>query len=151
MRSIVTFVALALIALPIGAGIKNNGDGTVTDSPTGLQWTQRGNGEDINFEDSVAYCEALTLAGFDDWRLPTLAEAKTLFRPDREPRNTYQYRGEANPLRIDDAFSLTAPGIWTSSASYRGVPTTYLYSSGRDFSWRGRFSNYQRVLCVRDE
>ena len=142
---------LVLVALPCLADFRDRGDGTVTDESSGLQWTQHGNGEEITHPDSVVFCEDLSLAGFDDWRLPTLEEAITLFRPKGEPKNTYEYREKDYPLRIDDAFSLSAPGIWTSSASYRGLPTAYLYSSGRDFSWRGNHKNFQRVLCVRHD
>ncbi len=149
MRSLVTLIAFVLVAAPGWSGLERHDDGTVTDATAALRWTQKGNGVDINYPDSLVYCEALELGGFDDWRLPSLEEARTLFRPDAEPENTYEYRGEPQPLRIDNAFTMTAPAIWTSDASYRGVPTTYLYSSGRDFSWRGEHSNFQRVLCVR--
>ncbi len=149
MRMILTLLALTVVAAPGHPDMVDRGDGTVADSSTGLRWCQQGNGEDIDYDDSLAYCAALELGDLTDWRLPTLEEARTLFRADREPKNTYDYRGKAYPLRIDDALTLTAPGIWTSSASYRGVPTTFLFSSGRDFSWRGGHSNFQRVLCVR--
>lgn len=62
-----------------------NGDGTVTDNVTGLMWTQtpdtNGDGN-INAADkftyaaAVPYCDNLTLAGYDDWRLPDI---KTLY------------------------------------------------------------------------
>ncbi len=143
------FVFLALIAGPALGDLRNNDDGTVSEPEGSLVWTAMGNGEDINFPDARDHCAGLGLAARSDWRLPTLEEAKSLYRPDKEPRNSYEYRGKSYPLRIDDAFSLTAPGIWTSSASYRGVPTTFLFSSGRDFSWRGEHSNFSRVLCVR--
>ena len=150
MRFVVCLLAVVLSALPGRADLEDNGDGTVTDPSSGLQWTQRGNGEDITVINAAAFCEALELVDFDDWRLPTLDEAVLLFRPDSEPKNSYDYRGKAYPLRIDDAFVLTAPGIWTSSMSYRGAPTAYLYSSGKDFSSRGEHKNFQRVLCNRD-
>ena len=151
MRLIVTLLALSVVAAAGFAEIVDRADGTVSDSSTDLRWTRQGNGEDIDYDDSLAYCEALELGGSADWRLPTLEEARTLFRPEGEPENTYDYRGKPYPLRIDDALTLTAPGVWTSSASYRGVPTTFLFSSGKDFSWRGGHSNFSRVLCVRAE
>ena len=120
MRLALVFAVLGLVALPCLADLRDRGDGTVSDSSSGLQWTQQGNGEEIDFPDSVVFCESLSLAGFDDWRLPTLEEAITLFRPEGEPKNSYEYKGKTYPLRIDDAFVLTAPSIWTSSAS----PTT---------------------------
>ena len=61
----------------------NNGDGSVTDNVTGLMW-QRANaiqsGSDYQFEwrEALAYCEALSLAGKTDWRLPNIKELQSL-------------------------------------------------------------------------
>jgi hypothetical protein len=64
-----------------------NGDGTVTDLVTGLMWSSsldlNGDGE-INIEDKLNYVEAsahsedFNLAGYDDWRLPTIKELYSL-------------------------------------------------------------------------
>lgn len=44
----------------------------------GLEWAVANNGDDITWPEAVEYCAALSLAGHDDWRLPTLAELETL-------------------------------------------------------------------------
>jgi len=62
--------------LPPGAFI-NNGDGTVTDTVTGLEWQQWGFTKK-NWQDALAYCECLTLAGHDDWRLPNIRELESI-------------------------------------------------------------------------
>ncbi len=63
----------------------DNGDGTVTDHVTGLMWTQSPDSDSdgeidtadkFTYTEACAYCEALTLAGHDDWRLPDI---KTLY------------------------------------------------------------------------
>jgi len=46
----------------------DNGDGTVTDNVTGLMW-QQGEVGSMNWEDAITCCEALSLAGYTDWRL----------------------------------------------------------------------------------
>jgi hypothetical protein len=51
----------------------DNGDGTVTDINTGLMWQQDGS-KRIIWKDALAYCESLTLAEYDDWRLPDINE-----------------------------------------------------------------------------
>ena len=66
---------------------QDNGDGTVTDLVTGLMWSQSldmdGDG-DIDANDKMTYSEALSgesdfdLAGYDDWRLPTIKEQYSL-------------------------------------------------------------------------
>ena len=66
---------------------KDNGNGTVTDLVTGLMWTQSpdmdGDG-DIDYDDKMSYDEAVAkassfkLAGYTDWRLPTINEQYSL-------------------------------------------------------------------------
>lgn len=69
-----------------------NGDGTVTDQCTGLMWQQvtadlnkdqQWDASDtLNWDDAVAYCENLTLAGHSDWRLPAFKEFLTIVDSD---------------------------------------------------------------------
>lgn len=50
-----------------------NGDGTVTDTITGLMWQQADGGE-MTIGSAEAYVDTLTLAGYLDWRLPNAHE-----------------------------------------------------------------------------
>ena len=56
---------------------KDNGDGTVTDSATGLMW-QKGYAKGLNWEDALRYAENLELAGHSDWRLPDIKELQSI-------------------------------------------------------------------------
>ena len=56
---------------------KDNGDGTVTDSNTGLVWVAE-HGDRMTWEEAVAGAPGFTLAGYDDWRLPTIKELYSL-------------------------------------------------------------------------
>ena len=51
----------------------DNNDGTVSDLNTGLMW-KKDEGPELNWEEAMAYCQALDLAGCRDWRLPTIRE-----------------------------------------------------------------------------
>jgi gluconolactonase len=51
----------------------DNGDGTVTDTATGLLW-QKSDGGAMDWEQAWAYAGALELGGYDDWRLPSSHE-----------------------------------------------------------------------------
>jgi formylglycine-generating enzyme required for sulfatase activity len=60
----------------------DNGDGTVTDSVTGLMW-QRVDGGEMTFENAKTYCINLTLGEFHDWRLPTCHELFSILNHSR--------------------------------------------------------------------
>jgi hypothetical protein len=57
----------------------DNGNGTVTDEATGLMW-QKGEAAAgaMTWNESLAYCEDLSLAGHDDWRLPNINELQSI-------------------------------------------------------------------------
>jgi hypothetical protein len=49
-----------------------NADGTVWDPTTGLMWS--GTNKVMAWQDGLAYCEGLSLAGQTDWRMPNIRE-----------------------------------------------------------------------------
>jgi len=60
-----------------------NGNGTVADNLTGLEWAQSphalpGNSGTMSWDGAVDYCSGLTYAGHSDWRLPNLKELESL-------------------------------------------------------------------------
>ncbi|MCM8774064.1 MAG: DUF1566 domain-containing protein [Candidatus Omnitrophica bacterium] len=57
--------------------LRDNQDGTVTDLNTGLMWKKEESPE-LNWEEAMNYCQELNLAGYNDWRLPTIKEIATL-------------------------------------------------------------------------
>ncbi len=66
----------------------DNGDGTVTDSCTGLMWQKetadvnrdgRSTGDDsIDWRGALDYSEGLRFAGYSDWRLPNVRELSSI-------------------------------------------------------------------------
>ncbi len=56
---------------------QDNGDGTVTDLNTGLMW-QKIPGGKVAYDEAVAGADNFGLAGYDDWRLPTIKELYSL-------------------------------------------------------------------------
>lgn len=55
----------------------DNGNGTITDNVTGLMW-QKDPGEKMTYDEAVAGANGFNLAGYDDWRLPTIKELYSL-------------------------------------------------------------------------
>ncbi len=49
------------------------------DPTTGLWWVDKDNGKDVNWHEAARYCESLRLAGFADWRMPTINELEGIF------------------------------------------------------------------------
>lgn len=58
--------------------LTDNGNGSFTDTATGLLWQLEDDGVERNYQEARAYCKGLLLAGFSDWRLPTLSEFQAL-------------------------------------------------------------------------
>lgn len=52
----------------------DNDDGTVTDNVTGLMWQQSPSADNISYTEAEAVCEALELATYTDWRMPSTKE-----------------------------------------------------------------------------
>lgn len=57
---------------------EDNGDGTVTDMVTGLMWQQGLSDNKYTYAECVIYADTCTLAGYNDWRLPTVKELYSL-------------------------------------------------------------------------
>ena len=55
----------------------DNGDGTITDNVTGLMW-QQDPGDKMTFDQASDGADSFELAGYDDWRLPTIKELYSL-------------------------------------------------------------------------
>ncbi len=55
-----------------------NGDGTMTDPNAGLMWQQQGPDSEMIWKEALGYCEGLSLAGHNDWRLPSREELRSI-------------------------------------------------------------------------
>lgn len=92
----------------------NNGDGTVTDSATGLIWQQADDGATRDWEDALAYCESLSLTSNDDWRLPNTKELQSIVDYTRAP-------DAADPAMqgpaIDPVFQVSETESWFWSST----------------------------------
>ena len=86
-----------------GYGINDfvdNGNATITDNATGLTWMQNDSTSGMLWADALNYCESLSLAGADDWRLPNVKELHSIVDYTRSPSTT-------NSAAIDPIFNAT--------------------------------------------
>lgn len=97
----------------------DNGDGTITDQATGLTWAQADSGEGMLWEDALAFCQDLSLAGYDDWRLPNAKELQSIvdysYAPDAA--DPVQQGKAINPLF---QISEDANHFWTGTTHREG-------------------------------
>jgi len=89
---------------------KVNGDGTVNDLVTGLQWQQTDGGE-MAWAAGVAYCKALDLGGKKDWRLPYVHELFSIAMHET-----------GFPAMDTTAFTKTNAQYWWASEERAGNP-----------------------------
>jgi cysteine-rich repeat protein len=113
-----------------------NADGTITDLATGLMWQRGDSGEGLNWEEALAYCENLTLDGYDEWRLPNAKELQSIVDYTRAPDATDPNRqGPA----LDPIFEITSDDsfFWTSTTHLDGlIPDFAVYVCfGEAWGW----------------
>lgn len=87
-----TFPVRAVRGTAASPASRKNGDGTVSDLSTGLMWTEDigdtdGDGDldeddEVTWREALAWCENLTFAGYDDWRMPNFNELRSIVEYD---------------------------------------------------------------------
>jgi len=88
---------------------------TVTDHLTGLEWAEDANlpGGARTWNDAIDYCNALSLGGYDDWRLPDTRELLSLI----------DYSQDNPALPSGHPFdNVQSQRYWTSTTSTNDVP-----------------------------
>ena len=117
----------------------DNGDFTVSDGQTRLMWQQSPTGTPA-WTSAQAYCDGLTFAGRDDWRLPTMAESESLL--------------DYGLLASLDAnvFSTPFVKIWTSVLSTNQGAATAWFVDTQDASWgQAPLASQLYARCVRTD
>jgi hypothetical protein len=78
MHIITILITIMLSCTGTVYAFTDNGDGTVTDSRTGLMWQKQDDGGFRNWDTALTYCEGLTLASHSDWRLPNIKALRSI-------------------------------------------------------------------------
>ena len=141
--------------LPASAGERftDNGDGTVTDHELGLMWSKTDNNGNINWiqaEKWVKYTFPLTLEkNYDNWRLPTLKELKSLVVRDKNYRGYETDCGQR--VKIRPQIQLSCGWIWTSETD-RIAPAARIFNFKNVYHYTVRKAQKRgyRAVPVRD-
>jgi len=110
----------------------------VTDNSTGLQWQDDAVGTAMDWQAAIDHCEALSLDGFSDWRLPNLKELTSIVDDST-----------ASPA-IESTFQNTASSYYWSSTTYVGiVSSAWVVYFGYGYQLSVVKSPSYYVRCVR--
>ena len=134
------------------AAFQNNGDGTITDTTTNLMWQRcTAPSQEINcavtpllytWDDALAYCNALTLGGHVNWRVPNIKVLHSILDAAKTTAPT-----------IDTAiFSDTEAASYWSSTTLTGTGSMAWYvdfSIGLVMTSPVSKQDPQYLLCVR--
>jgi len=147
---ILCLTVLSAVALGADDRFIDNGDGTVTDTKTGLMWAQTDNMGHITWHDAKLYCEYVILSEHNDWRMPTIKELESLFDDSLDGRETIC----GHKVKSAPQVELSCGFVWSSeildvAGGYAVSAKAYNYSKGYQFS--SRMSQYRgyRALPVR--
>ncbi|MBW2572596.1 MAG: DUF1566 domain-containing protein [Deltaproteobacteria bacterium] len=143
------------LSAPVLAGDRftDNGDGTVTDHQLGVMWAKTDNQGNINWNDANQWVEftfPYTIEKqYDDWRLPTLAELKSLYVyvPDKAYKGYETDCGQR--IKIVPDIKLSCGWVWTSE---RSAIQAAIFNFNRGYHYMARIGHYKsyRTLPVRD-
>lgn len=125
----------------------SNGDGTVTDTATGLMWQSADDGVRRNWQDSLAYAENADFAGYTDWRLPNIKELQSIVKYGGEegawPAIDTRYftlSGDNTPADPMWVWSSTTQGDFKYTAAYISFGKAFSKKNSRAteyFDWHG--------------
>ncbi|MDQ8195066.1 DUF1566 domain-containing protein [Coraliomargarita sp. SDUM461004] len=101
---------------------KDNLDGTITDTATGLTWMQNDSGQTMDWPAALKYAASMKLAGYNDWRLPNAKELHSLVdytrSPDSSDSASIQSKFNATPI-INEQGIKDYAYYWTSTSYIR--------------------------------
>ena len=111
MKKGILYVCLAVLFWQGAAfaAFIDNGNGTITDTGTGLVWQKATAPGTYTWEQALTYCENLTLGGHSDWRLPNRNELQSIVDYNRY-----------NPAIDTTFFPGTVASSYWSSTTFAG-------------------------------
>jgi len=116
----------------------NNGDGTITDIETHLMWQQETSSK-LNWKDSLAYCEALSLAGYNDWHLPNKEQLYSI-------ANYEKYAPAIDTGYFSDTVSSY---YWSSSTYIKNIGNAWCVDFNYGSDYTSTKSSAYYVRCIR--
>lgn len=129
----------------------DNGDGTVTDTTTGLMWQQTPNSGEITWDTALLFCEEELngYAGYTDWRMPNRHELHTIIDYAREnpainttffdhPSYSDYWTSTTDPGDPGNAYAVSffsGFGYYKNKADYYTIVRAVRGGGKRKFNW----------------
>ena len=167
MKIIIFAVSLAIASLLGGVeGVRaeivqsqdkrytDNGDGTISDSKTGLMWIKNDSylhtGHWLNWHESKVYVKGLNEVGFAnyfDWKLPTKEELRSLFESSKT--NGSQV-GREMKIHTDPLFGKNGSGsLWSANENGMHNAIGIVFNTGDTFSGNKKSRSRKATRAVR--
>lgn len=160
----VSFTFISVITVLFGAQFpardstgaqETRAQGYWIDPSTGLMWAAKDNGKDITWGKAIKYCQTLSLAGYSDWRLPSIGELGNIY--DGSGFDAPHTKDSLTVLagRAKGELLLTGAREWTSSrvlddrGHRSGYAWQYDFPHGRRWKDPLGYRGSLRALCVR--
>ncbi|MCK9196265.1 MAG: caspase family protein [Syntrophales bacterium] len=89
-------------------------DGTVLDTRTKLMWAAKDNGNNVNYYSAKRYCDDYRGGGYNDWRMPTLDELKTLIDKNKK----YQISNYNTNVHLTEFIKVSHYQLWASDPPF---------------------------------
>lgn len=134
---VLSLISLFMADLSFAAAYIDNKDGTVTDTQHGLMWQKSDDGVERVWEDANKYCEDLKLAGYTDWRLPSINLLEGLIETSNSPT-------------APAVFSVKPSYYWSASESHNNTQSAKYVNFFYGNTYAYSKDNTYYVICVRD-
>jgi len=139
--------------------LTENGDGTLTDTVTGLMWQKKYQGP-MTWLQALDYCRKLDTGGRQDWRVPHAHELQTLvdyrrFNPagDGDRLDLKALKGEDPGIRPDHPMRRYMPdtrlGFWTSTVYASSLESVWVVDFKHGRLWHRPPEDRYYVRAVR--
>ncbi len=128
----------------------DNGDGTVTDHQLGVMWAKYDNQGDIDWRGAERWCRwgpPQIMGKYDNWRMPTNEELKSLFVRDKKYKGYESACGQK--VKMVPEIQLSCGWVWTSEVKSI-TARVFNFQRGYHYMELKRHWKAYRALPVRD-
>ncbi|MBZ4659549.1 MAG: hypothetical protein JG766_1472 [Desulfacinum sp.] len=128
----------------------DNGDGTVTDTLLKVMWAKTDNQGDVSWKEAERYCRLgppHLIGRYDNWRMPTLEELRSLYVADSAYPGYETTCGQR--VRITPEIEISCGWVW--SGEQRSISArVFNFSRGYEYTDRMVHKRNYRALPVRN-